>query len=290
MSQAVFPLHVTQALDQLTVPVLPSGFANRLAARIASGDLPKEKSSALPILRKPAGTTGWRRSGRILLAAATFGLATATAAAAGIFGDPVYIPVVSQALARAQIVEIPSEMPIAEKLAKAGKTRAEPVTLPITPQASGKDAVLALINRLRADPSYRDLSRKERMDHVRIEIDQLLVEGRVQKADVKAAWAQLVTERKAADQARLERGLPVPERKLVEARPRAKPLTPEQKEKVRDAANQLTDAQRGELRVLRQRRREASLEERRAIQVEIRAFWQRVGVQLTTDGTSSNTP
>ena len=290
MSEAVFPLHVTLALDRLTVPSLPTGFADRLAVRIASGDLPEEHNSELPALRRQVGATGWRRSGRILFVAATFGLATATAAAAGMFGDPVYIPVVSQALAKAQIVEMPTERPLADKQAKADRIHAEPVTVPITPPASGKDAVLALITELRADPAYRDLPRRERLDRFKVEIDKLLADGTAQKADVKAAWAQLATERKALDKTRLERGLPVPKRRIIEAKQRANPLTPEQKEKVRDAVSQLTEAQRAELQLLRQRRREATLQERRAVQGEIRAFWQRVGVKPTADDATNATP
>ena len=290
MSEAVFPLHISQALDRLTVPSLPRGFADRLAARIASGDLPEEQNSALPVLRRPVGATGWRRSGRILFVAASFGLATATAAAAGVFGDPVYIPVVSQALASAKIVEMPTAKPVAEKRAMVEKQRAAPVPLPITPHVTGKDAVLALITILRADPAYRDLTRRERTDRFKIEIEKLVADGAVQKGDVKAAWAQLAAERKVADNARIEQGLPIPKRRFVEAKPRAEQLTLEQKEKVREVVQQLTDAQRAELQTLRQRRREGTPEERRAVQDEIRAFWQRAGVKPTAENAVSEAP
>lgn len=293
MSEAAFPLHVRQALDLLTVPRVPAGFADRLVARIASGDLPEEAKVAdivLPVLRRPVGATGWRRSGRILVIAGTFGLATATAAAAGVFGEPVYIPVVSQALARAQIVEMPTEKPVAEKAAKAEKSHYDADKLLAKPEASGKDAVLAVIAGLRADPAYRDLPRRERLDRAKIEIDKLLADGTSQKADVKAAWMQLAAERKAADPARLEQGLPDRERRLIEAKQRAKPLTPEQKEKVRDAVSQLTEAQRAELQMLRQRRREATLQDRRAVQDEIRAFWQRAGVRPTAENVTTEAP
>ena len=46
MNEAFFPLYVSHALDRLTVPVLPPSFADRLAARIASGDLPDDGSVA----------------------------------------------------------------------------------------------------------------------------------------------------------------------------------------------------------------------------------------------------
>ena len=293
MSEAVFPLHISQALDRLIVPQLPAGFTDRLAARIASGDLPDDlvdDDIRLPVLRRPVRPTGWRRSGRILIVAASFGLATATAAAAGVFGDPVYIPVVSQALASAQIVELPPEKALAEKQVKAEKPATKELQQAAKSEVSGKDKVLALITGLRADPAFRVLTKRERLDRVKIEIDHLLANGTVQKADVKAAWTHLATERKAADQARLEQGLPVPARRLADAKPRVKPLSPEQKDKVRDAVAQLTDAERAELQVLRQKRRDAAPEERRAVQGEIRAFWQRVGINPTVENASSTPP
>ena len=290
MNETVFPMHVSQALDRLAVPPLPARFGDRLAARIASGDLPQETISKLPVLRQAFGAIGWRRSGRIMFVAATFGLATATAAAAGVFGDPVYIPVVSQALASAQIVEMPDEKSVSKKQVKAETNRAEPVTQLVAPKTNGKDAVLAAIAGMRADPAYRDLPRRERLERAKFEIDKLLADGTAQKADVEAAWAQLATERNAIDQARLAQGLPVPERRMVKPEQRAKPLTPAQKENVRDAVKQLTDAQRAELLALRQRRREATLRERRAVQDEIRAFWQRVGVEPTAEAMRNAAP
>ena len=172
-----------------------------------------------------------------------------------------------------------AEKPASKELQQAAKS-----------EVSGKDKVLALITGLRADPAFRVLTKRERLDRVKIEIDQLLANGTVQKTDVKAAWTHLATERKAADQARLEQGLPLPARRLAEAKPRAKPLSPEQKDKVRDAVAQLTDAERAELQVLRQKRRDAAPEERRAIQGEIRAFWQRVGINPTVENASSTPP
>ena len=293
MNEAFFPLHVSHALDRLTVPVLPPSFADRLAVRIASGDLPDDSSVAelsLPVLRQPVGKSGWRRSGRILIVAAAFGLATATAAATGVFGDPVYIPVVSQALAKAQIVEMPSENPMSKKVVIVHETTNDTLALSVKPEISGKDKVIALIAEMRADPAYRNLARNERRERAKAEIAKLLADGTVQKADVKSAWVQLATERKAAVQARLDQGLPVPERRIIEANKRAKSLSPEQEKKVREAVKQLTAAQRAELHVLRQRRRDATPQERRAIQNEIRAFLERVGVMPAAKDASSGTP
>jgi hypothetical protein len=287
MSVAVFPNRIAAALDRLTVPPLPDGFGDRLAARVAANDLPDEQGLAdvaLPHLRRPTGNTGWRRSGRIVFVAAAFGLATATAAASGVFGDAVYVPVVSDVLARAELVKMPDKKPPSKPIVQAkiasGEVPQESVAQPLM----GKDLVLARIAELRADPDYRNLTRLERQERSKIEIGKLLADGIVQKADVKAAWTQLALERQAAKQTRVAQGLPDRPKRLAEEKRqaravRAKPLTPEQREKVRAAVNQLTEAQRAELQVLRQRRRDATPQERRAVQAEIRAFWQRTGTK-----------
>lgn len=298
MNEAVFPLHVTQALDRLTVPSLPRGFSDRLVARTLSGDTPEEldvSAIALPVLRRPVGTTGWRRSGRVVFAAAAFGLATATAAAAGVFGDPVYIPVVSQALAKAQIVEMPVAKPAAKKSAKAESASTSTPKQVVKAAPSGKDAVLARIAELRADPAFKNLPREQRQERAKAEIAKLLADGTAQKADVKAAWMQLAMERKDANKDRIEQALPNREKRLAEAQKRSeplrkKPLTPDQKEKVRDAVSQLNEAQRAELQVLRQRRRDVTPQERQAINREIRAFWQRAGIKPGAEAANNETP
>jgi hypothetical protein len=66
MTDPAFPPHIAAALDRLTVPPLPHGFGDRLAARITAGDLPVESSSITPPLapaRRRLGSAGWRRSG-----------------------------------------------------------------------------------------------------------------------------------------------------------------------------------------------------------------------------------
>ncbi len=298
MSEAVFPLHVSRALDLLKVPSLPRGFSDRLVARISSGDIPEEmdvSAIALPGLRHPVAATGWRRTGRIVFAAAALGLATATAAAAGVFGEPVYIPVVSQALAKAQIVEMPVAKPAAKKLAKAESASTSAPKQVVKTAPSGKDAVLALITELRADPALKNLPREQRQERAKAEIAKLLADGTAQKADVKAAWMQLAMERKDAHKARIEQALSHREKRLAEAQKRTeplrkKPLTPEQKAKMRDAVSQLSEAQRAELQVLRQRRRVATPQERQAINREIRAFWQRAGIKPGAEAANNETP
>lgn len=298
MSEAAFSLHVSQALDRLDVPMLPTGFADRLAARIASGDLSDEAGVAdlaSPMLRRPIGTTGWRRSGRILAVAVTFGLATATAAAAGVFGDPIYIPVVSQALARTELVKMPIIKPVSKTDSRPLPTGMVATKQPVAEQPSGRDLVVKLITDMQFNSSYRALTRDQRFNRMDSELRALVASGKVTGADIRAAHMQLAAEREArktvvSRQNRSELKKFDAELKRRLADQRAKPLTPEQKEKVRDAVNQLTEAQRAELQVLRQRRREATLQERRAVQGEIRAFWQRVGVEPTAENAANEAP
>ncbi len=298
MNEAVFPHHISAALDRLTVPRLPNGFGDRLVARIASGDLPDEANVAgdsLPVLRRPIGVTGWRRSGRVVFVATAFGLATATAAASGVFGDAVYVPVVSDVLARAELVEMPEKKAVPKPKAQPKIAAVDAVQKPAVQPLSGKDLVLAQIAELRTDPTFRSLTKQERQQRTKVEIGKLLAAGTVQKADVKAAWMQLAAERQAARKEQVAQDKPDRATKLAEAKRRAiaagaKPLTPEQKEKVRAAVKQLTPAQRAELQALRQRRRDAAPQDKKAIQAEIRAFWQRVGIKPDTEAAKSETP
>lgn len=298
MSEAVFPVHIAQALDRLTVPAVPVGFGDRLLARIAADELPDDTEAvvaALPPLRRPMGIGGWRRSGRIIVVASAFGLATATAAASGVFGDPVYIPVVSQALASAKIVEMPMKKPVEATRAKAKNPESLAIQKAAPIEPKGKEAVMAVITTLRSDPQFPGLPQPERQARFKAEIAKLIADGSVQKGDVKAAWVQLAAERKLAVEARRQRRAPASSdrkeaMKLPRARAQDKQLTPEQKAKVRDAVRQLTDAERMELQSLRKRRREANPAEKRAIQAELKAFWRRVGGKPMSEGIKNETP
>ena len=108
MAEPEFSDEVLKALDSYAVPPVPVGFGERLMARIASGDTGAVESAEAPPLPSRRRTTSpWRRSSRIIGSVAIFSLATATAAAAGIFGEQLYVPVISEALAEAKIVEAP---------------------------------------------------------------------------------------------------------------------------------------------------------------------------------------
>lgn len=285
MSEANFPTHISAALDRLSVPALPTGFGDRLLARIAAGDLPEEADPTglhLPELRRPVRAAGWRRSGRIVMVTAAFGLATATAAASGVFGDAVYIPVVSDALAKADLVALPTKDPQRKKLGVVEEAKADLPHRELVAEPLGKDLVVQKMAELRKDPAFRSLLPEQKLTRLRREFADMLATGKVTKADLKAARQQWHQERKARDQAQFRQDkseLPQRAAELRKHRNEREPkaLSPEQKAKVRDAFAQLSPAQQAELRDLRQRRREANPAERRAINEQIRAFWQRTG-------------
>ena len=108
MTEPAFSPEINKALDAYAVPPLPKGFSDQLMARIASGDAGAIDAAApLPALRRRIASP-WQRTTRIVGSVALFSLATVTAAAAGVFGNPVYVPGVSEALVEAKIVKAPA--------------------------------------------------------------------------------------------------------------------------------------------------------------------------------------
>jgi hypothetical protein len=277
MSDAVFPPNVAAALDRLTVPPLPSGFAERLLARIEAGDLPVDAEIALPLLgmRKPLRSArGWVRSGRIIGSVALFGLATATAAASGFFGQPVYVPVVSDALAKAELVEMPKpDVPVAKpvKVKPQAVVEVEPKAPP-----TGKAAVHDMLARLQKDESYSALPPRQRIVIARQEAAKLLQAGTVTHPEMIAALAEIREEMRpeikakldAEVQRRRDAGLLPPKPK---APPRVAQKTPEER---REAWQRLAADDQARIRELRQQLRTALPEEQPAIRREIRAIWQ----------------
>lgn len=208
MSQPAFSPAVEAALNRYTVTALPAGFSDRLLARLAAGDLPAATQDvAVPApRRRTKGFSGpWARSGRILGSTALFGLVTAAAAASGLLGDPVYIPGVSEVLAKAEIIApVEAKQANAPKLAaKQLAVVAEPDTAE-TPPATGKDAVKALVTQLRSDPEYRALPRKERVAIARAEAIELVRSGTVTGPELRQAVREMRAEARPIIRARVE--------------------------------------------------------------------------------------
>jgi hypothetical protein len=298
MNDPGFPPNVATALDRLTVPPLPDGFADRLAARIEAGDLPAETDSSLPPLPTPRrrfGSGGWRRSVRVAGVVTAFGVATATAAASGFFGEPLYVPVLSETLARADLVPLPKKAeapkPVARK-AEPKMAASEAAKVPAPP--TGKAAVHDLYAKLRADPEFKALPKRERIARTQAEIRQMLREGTMTRPELREALGEIRAAQKpqvrakidAEVQRRIDNGTLRPEAKQQIERVREKidanaqkraVLTPEQRAERREAIRQMPADQQARLRELRQQLRTASPEEKPAIRREIRQIWQSMG-------------
>lgn len=282
MSEAAFPPHISTALDRLTVPPLPTGFADRLVVRIAADDFPAEAISEMPPLRAPrrqlASARRWLRPGRVMAGVALLGLTTATAAASGVFGDPVYVPVVSEVLDKANVVEMPVSI---------APVPAKPATAP-PPQtnvaAKGTEAVRQLYERLRADEEFRALPPRERAAVARAELNEMLRAGTIKPGDIRDVMAEAKAARSQQEQQRIAREI-ARLKEAAERRERYRNAGPDEKaamreeqrlrnaqtqDNIRAAYDALPAADQQRLRELREMVRVASPAERPAIRREIR--------------------
>ncbi|MBK6707162.1 MAG: hypothetical protein IPG54_06610 [Sphingomonadales bacterium] len=293
MTRPAFPSHIATALNRLTVPPLPQGFSDRLVARIDAGDLPSDGPSVtppLPTARRAFGGTGWRRSGRIVTIAAAFGLATATAAASGFFGKPVYVPVVSDALAKAQLVELPSrkEPKAAPRPVAANDSKAA-ITTETQPSPNGRQAVRELYRRLHSDSEFQSLPRQEKLAIARREIQAMLDKGEATIPELRRAFVEhralqnpVVRQRIKRELVRRglqkqgsdEAGIPVRGGEVVAGTVRQPGSVAAQSEARRDAFRRMPADQQARIRDLREQLRTASPTERRAIRQELRTIRQ----------------
>lgn len=196
MAEPEFSNDVRKALDAYVVPPLPTGFNDRLMARVEAGDT----GAAVPVTRFAnrlrskggSGSNAWRRSRRILGSVAFLSLATATAAAAGFFGNPVYVPVVSEVLDKAQLVESPRQVASTNPVVLAAKTApdAEPATQPVP--ATGKDAVVDRITGLRENPQFENLNPRQKLGLARKEIRTMVRSGEATPQEARLAVRELV--------------------------------------------------------------------------------------------------
>jgi hypothetical protein len=196
MAEPEFSNDVRKALDAYVVPPLPTGFSDRLMARVEAGDA----GATVPVtgfanrLRGQGGgeSNAWRRSGRILGSVAFLSLATATAAAAGFFGNPVYVPVVSEVLDKAELVESPRQVASAKPVVLAAKpfTDAKPVKQLIP--ATGKDAVVDRITDLRKNPQFENLTPRQKLGLARKEVRTMVRSGEATPQEARLAVRELV--------------------------------------------------------------------------------------------------
>lgn len=202
MAEPAFPPGVRHALDSYTVPPLPPGFSDRLMARISTG----ETGSAMPlppVRRRPSSP--WRRGGRIVGSVVLLSLATATAAAAGVFGGRVYVPMISEALVQTKVI---AEAPMRKPHAQLAKHRPAPLPVAAAGEAAAGDAapggsaaIVGTVAALRADPAFNALPPRERIAVARREVSALVRSGEATRQDVRTAARELVREADPATKA-----------------------------------------------------------------------------------------
>ncbi len=119
------------ALDRFTVPGPSSDLAARIAEAAAS------RTASLPPAPRRSGRGLWVRTRRAVIGVAAFSVMSATAAASGLFGERMQIPVIStivEQVAPAPIAPQPPKRAVAAPVApKASPQTAEPIALPPLP-------------------------------------------------------------------------------------------------------------------------------------------------------------
>lgn len=99
MTRFDFSPEMQEALDACEEPILPGGFAERVVARA----LAEAGRIRPPVVRHMR----WRRSRRIVVGVAAGALLAATAAAAGLFGKRIYVPIISEVVEKLRPVSPP---------------------------------------------------------------------------------------------------------------------------------------------------------------------------------------
>ncbi len=287
MAEPEFSPEVRTALDSYAVPPLPAGFADRLLARIEAGDTATVAAATgfASRLRRSSGGA-WRRSSRIIGSVAFLSLATATAAAAGIFGNPVYVPGVSEVLAKTELVPAPRYIAQEKSSVLAPKPKDVAVTdVPAQP-ANGTEAVVSRIEQLRENPKFENLTPSQKFIIARKEVRTMVRSGEatpqearaavrvlVRSADpeTKAQWRETAKARREARLERREQAALAPTEAGPLATTAGEPdiapvtnelpliatenLAPDKIEALRDRYRDATPAQRAEIRrALRERR------------------------------------
>lgn len=290
MTEPAFSPEMEKALNSYTVPPAPAGFSDRLMARIASGDT-GTVATAMPDLPARRRTPSpWRRTSRIVGSVALFSLATATAAAAGVFGHPVYLPGITEVLVKAEIVDAPAPHTQAKPAQIAGQSsQRDMVTPDPEAQPQGSAAVTSRLTALREDPRFATLTPKQKMAVAGREVRSMVRSGEVTRQEARAAVREMARNADPATKAAVRKAIVERREQRLERRngtfananeATAEPLavttsstTDEEQAIVQNeatpalAAGQLTDEQAD---ALRERLRNASPEQRAALRNALR--------------------
>lgn len=241
-SANAFSSAMRAALDQYDVPALPSGFADRLIARVEA------EAAAKPAVHKPAGphrrsVSPWRRAGRWMGSVATVGLMSATAAAMGLLGEPVEVPVISDIARTLDIVAEPepAAIPIARK-ADSAATGSAQADLEIESVAGenmlseGQKNAQNMLERVTDAPRFKQLRPRQKAVVLRAASRKLIRSGQATPEELRSVVQQARAERRAnrITPARAERirekiqnATPAQKEKLLE---RIETLPPERQE------------------------------------------------------------
>lgn len=227
MTEAAFSPDMEKALDAYVVPPVPAGFSERLMARLASGDTgPVDTATPLPLPSRRTASP-WRRTSRIVGSVVLFSLATATAAATGVFGNPVYVPGVSEALIEAKIVDAPAPA-IKPKVLIVAEPKAVTPT-PASQTATGSAAIVSRVSELRHDPEYAKLSPRERFKVARKEVREMVRSGEASREDVRAAVRELAQDADPATKEAWRKAAADRREKRLERREAFRNATPEER-------------------------------------------------------------
>ena len=237
MTEPAFSPEIEKALDAYVVPPMPAGFSDRLMARIARGD-----TGATPQPPSPRRRTAspWRRTSRVVGSIALVSLATATAAAAGIFGNPVYVPGVSEALIEAKIVEAPAPTIKPRVRMVAEPKAATPATAPSP--ATGSAAIVSRISELRSDPEFAKLPPRERLRVAGKEVREMVRSGEASREDVRAAVRELAEDADPATKEAWRKAAADRREKRLERREALRNATPEERAEMLQALRERQQA------------------------------------------------
>lgn len=217
-----FSPELRRALDGFAPPPLPADFAARTAALAAS-----RERAPLPRLRRRSTV---RRLGWVASGVAALSLVSAAAAATGVFGALVEVPVLS---------------PIARKLALVAEPPApQPAPVPVAAEAlpvSGTDVARRKLDALLDDPAFRSQPPLKRRAEVRRVARELVASGEARPREVIAALRDTGHERVAAlsPEQREELARTLEERREVRV---------ERREERRETIAQMPTEQRREVR------------------------------------------
>ena len=159
---------------------------------------------------------------------------------AGFFGDPVYVPGVSEALVEAKIVEAsnPVAKPKIRMVAEAKPV--EPAT--VQPPATGSAAIVNRVADLRNDPEFAKLTPRQRRAVTGKEVRQMVRSGEATREDVRTAVRQLAQDADPATKEAWRKAAADRREKRIERREALRNATPEERAEMLQALRERRQA------------------------------------------------